>query len=233
MRLTCPNCDAQYEVPDDAIPPAGRDVQCSNCSNTWYQPHPDETDAAPDAQAKTDAPPAEVPSAPERRRLDPEVADILREEAEHETRLRSSEARGGLESQPDLDLDAGLSAALKWRKRTARKAGAIANANAKKLDPQHNLLPDLDEISSTLLASERVDQDDGDTGDPDAPQQSGFILGLGVILLLAVGLLLIYTNAGRIALAVPQAEPALAAYSQTITDARIWLDSVVTKFTSR
>ena len=46
MRLICPNCDAQYEVPDDVMPPEGRDVQCSNCGNTWYQGHPDEVTAA-------------------------------------------------------------------------------------------------------------------------------------------------------------------------------------------
>ncbi|MEP2783400.1 MAG: zinc-ribbon domain-containing protein [Pseudoruegeria sp.] len=37
MRLICPNCDAQYEVDDAVIPDNGRDVQCSNCSNTWFQ----------------------------------------------------------------------------------------------------------------------------------------------------------------------------------------------------
>lgn len=37
MRLTCPNCDAQYEVPDNVIPDDGRDVQCSNCAHTWFQ----------------------------------------------------------------------------------------------------------------------------------------------------------------------------------------------------
>ena len=25
MRLTCPNCDAQYEVPDEVVPATGRD----------------------------------------------------------------------------------------------------------------------------------------------------------------------------------------------------------------
>lgn len=40
MRLICPNCDAQYEVPDDVMPPEGRDVQCSNCGQTWFQEHP-------------------------------------------------------------------------------------------------------------------------------------------------------------------------------------------------
>jgi predicted Zn finger-like uncharacterized protein len=41
MRLVCPNCNAQYEVPVDVIPDAGREVQCSNCGHLWFQPHPD------------------------------------------------------------------------------------------------------------------------------------------------------------------------------------------------
>lgn len=41
MRLTCPNCGAQYEVPADVLPKEGRDVQCSNCGKTWFQEHPD------------------------------------------------------------------------------------------------------------------------------------------------------------------------------------------------
>ena len=38
MRLTCPNCGARYEVDDSMIPAEGRDVQCSNCTTTWFQP---------------------------------------------------------------------------------------------------------------------------------------------------------------------------------------------------
>ncbi len=37
MRLICPNCGAQYEVSEDAIPEIGRDVQCSNCGHTWFE----------------------------------------------------------------------------------------------------------------------------------------------------------------------------------------------------
>lgn len=37
MRLVCPNCEAKYEVPEDAIPETGRDVQCANCGHSWYQ----------------------------------------------------------------------------------------------------------------------------------------------------------------------------------------------------
>ncbi|MEM7241300.1 MAG: zinc-ribbon domain-containing protein [Pseudomonadota bacterium] len=40
MRITCPNCSSQYEVAEDAIPPAGRDVQCAKCSHIWFQASP-------------------------------------------------------------------------------------------------------------------------------------------------------------------------------------------------
>jgi len=46
MRLICPNCDAQYEVDDAAIPSAGRDVECSSCGNTWFQRRPEMVQAA-------------------------------------------------------------------------------------------------------------------------------------------------------------------------------------------
>lgn len=37
MRITCPNCSAQYEIDATLIPDEGRDVQCSNCGNTWFE----------------------------------------------------------------------------------------------------------------------------------------------------------------------------------------------------
>jgi predicted Zn finger-like uncharacterized protein len=67
MRLICPNCSAQYEVPADVIPAEGRDVQCSNCQETWFQTHPDtepQTDVAPTLKehfAQTEPEAAPVP----------------------------------------------------------------------------------------------------------------------------------------------------------------------------
>lgn len=61
MRLICPNCDAEYEVPSEVMPVEGRDVQCSNCGQTWFQNHPDTpTDENADDGAKdTSAKPGE------------------------------------------------------------------------------------------------------------------------------------------------------------------------------
>lgn len=124
MRLTCPNCDAQYEVPDEVVPTSGRDVQCSNCGQTWFQHHPDHmpdddpetlddlgtTQDIPDEDEEVAPPPPPTPPAgaePTRRQLDPAVADILRQEAEaeHEARKKRQQAdQDPLESQPDLGL---------------------------------------------------------------------------------------------------------------------------------
>lgn len=37
MRITCPNCGAQYEIDEALIPAAGREVQCSACATAWFQ----------------------------------------------------------------------------------------------------------------------------------------------------------------------------------------------------
>lgn len=68
MRLICPNCDAHYEVGDDAIPDAGRDVQCSACGHAWFQtPSRVRADALsfpkPDAWETQDTP--KVPELPD------------------------------------------------------------------------------------------------------------------------------------------------------------------------
>ena len=37
MILECKSCQKKFIVPDNAIPNAGRLVQCSSCGNKWTQ----------------------------------------------------------------------------------------------------------------------------------------------------------------------------------------------------
>lgn len=36
MRLSCPNCNQTYHLPDGALPQAGQHVQCSACHTRWF-----------------------------------------------------------------------------------------------------------------------------------------------------------------------------------------------------
>ena len=36
MILTCPNCEARYEVANHLIPTEGRNVQCASCEDIWF-----------------------------------------------------------------------------------------------------------------------------------------------------------------------------------------------------
>lgn len=254
MRLTCPNCGAQYEVPDGVIPQAGRDVQCSNCGHTWFQHHPDEAAEAepydmglpepdlaePDLE-ETIAEPEPASEAPQRRQLDPSIAEVLREEAEREARAREAERGAGLESQPELGLaepeDDSARRARQARERMARMRGEPEEPEAEP-GPENgpaarrDLLPDIDEINSSLRAA--TDRRPAEADDHDTPgstaefvtakPQGGFRRGFLLALLLAVLLWLLYLNAGPIAAKVPALEPLLTSYVALIDQARAALD---------
>jgi predicted Zn finger-like uncharacterized protein len=271
MRLICPNCDAQYEVPKEVMPPGGRDVQCSNCGQTWFQQHPDhplETPSEPveddeagtadptpvgegsgpkaetgheipdleeveaqDQPGSEAAPPEESESRPQRRELDPAVADVLRAEAELEARARRNEA-GGVESQPDLGLpevekDRGSAA-------RARMQGGYAHdqddedefltAASSTSGSRRDLLPDIEEINSTLRSERSPTEDPGQTAQAEHQAKRSSRIGFTLSAAVVACLVLVYVFAPQLAKTVPQAEQALVTYVTVVDDWRVWLD---------
>lgn len=90
MRLTCPRCAAQYQIADAAIPPAGREVECSACGHVWHQKGPEKS--APEPVAAAPEPGFDPQARPVlNRALDESVLSILREEAARELRVRKGE----------------------------------------------------------------------------------------------------------------------------------------------
>ena len=256
MRLTCPNCGAQYEVPDAVIPAAGRDVECSNCGTTWLQHHPDHTPtepaepdptppAAPDAEP--DAEPAPEPAT--RRRLDPAVADILREEADRERAARAAEADGRIAAQADLGLTGPEGDAVRDQMQRPRAAppaddgpetrGAPDNDAIEKGagDPadrgarRHTRFPDIEEINSSLIASEDKPAAPG-AGRAGAPSParrgSGFRFGFRLAVVSCVVALAVYLMAPRIAGMWPAVEAPLTHYVQAVDAGRAVLAATVT-----
>lgn len=254
MRLTCPNCSARYEVDDSLVPPEGRDVQCSNCATTWFQPGnrsrmeevETEIEDAPiidqeDGQEDEQEDEGPAPEPPTRRELDPAIRDLLNEEREREEQLRRASS-AAMESQDEMPLedpapapepeavppededeDAETLAAL-------RAATAIGTASA--APSGRDLLPDIEEINSTLRATTDRNANDQDASDIETVEElprrrRGFRLGLLLMLLIAAGAVAVYAYAPEIAEAVPQAEPALTGYVEQVNAFRFWLDGLV------
>lgn len=249
MRMTCPNCDAQYEVDDSVIPKDGRDVQCSSCGQTWFQKSAEQLRAIElggETQAQVAEEVAEQPEPtaapepvhepapePEPQKHDEAALDVLRQEAALESEARHNESQGGLETQPDLGLDqaddseAGHAAAISQR--TARLRGIEPEIN--KNTPRSELLPDIEEINSSLQAESIVE-----TEDAIAEKQrgrSGFRLGFGLIIILATLLFLAYIYAPQIVESVPASKSAMISYVEMVDGVRAWLDQMMETATAK
>ena len=183
MLIKCPNCNAQYEVPNDIIPAAGRDVQCSSCSKTWFVTSLSGKKSTKDKVSKYESLEKGNLSKFEttesfltdksNKQVDRDVLEILREEADREIQARLREGDG---------------------EDTTKKLSNKKAINKK-------ALPDNIEIGTTL------DEAPDSTATVTGPSKSkitsgkiGFIIGLVIIVLCWA----IYTYDASITQSVPQ-----------------------------
>ena len=252
MRLICPNCDAQYEVPDNVIPEAGRDVQCSDCGNTWFQG------------------PAETveDTSFERQPVPPEVSDILHEEAEIERLARehdfgsapsevtdedndnrfdeTSESGASLEPEPfeenladnpfaidpdpeepeESDADR---RARETKERMARMRGLEANNPfAEASDSRKGVLPDVDAINSSLSpepnAARAKTSIDLEYLHKKKRRGSGFRTGFTAMVFLGLIVIAFYVTHENLGRALPFAAPGLDAFADYVDQWRLWVE---------
>lgn len=106
MRLTCPNCGAIYEVPDNVIPEDGRDVQCSNCAHTWFQGPATPADPAEEAPAPVEEPQEEF-FEPQEQVTEPEASadDEISPEEMLDRLAAEEEAESELPTEPDNEFE--------------------------------------------------------------------------------------------------------------------------------
>lgn len=173
MRLICPNCEAEYEVDDAAIPDMGRDVQCSNCGHAWFQLPPEielaleqedelfgasgAVDPLPDLDDEDDTPPPVMADAP-KRSIDENLMAVLREEAEREAAARKADATP-IETQTEMGLSAPAAAAA-----AAAAAAVVASAEQSRAA---GAIPTAAHAGGLAAAARRIAQMKG--LDPDAP----------------------------------------------------------------
>lgn len=231
MRLTCPNCGAQYEVDETVIPKGGRDVQCSACGHTWYQ-YPMEValsmraaeldeDEDEDEALQLDGAPRPAP------RIDKTVLDVLREEAERELDERKR-ARAEIETQGEL----GLTRPMRSKAAPSHVYGEDDPEPAPLpegyVDPEdqaeeapvrrRNLLPDIEELTSTLEPGGGLDDEEGDG--EEGGEKQGFRRGFSLVVLVAAALVALYLLAPLLASWLPFLRGALAAYVSLVDGLR-------------
>jgi predicted Zn finger-like uncharacterized protein len=249
MRLICPNCDAEYEVDASAIPDTGRDVQCSNCGHAWFQLSTRVEEDLAAEQALFDPPPAQTANddraaEPPARALDESVLAVLREEAEREKLARRNEAPPPIETQTDLGLTEAIAATVAAAAAPQSSAemaepDAVAQRIARmkgeepapaKPQSRREMLPEIDEINTTLRAStERRAGDAGAVSDglPGAAGKSAFRSGFVLSVVIGAVVVALYVMAPRLAQQIPGLEGVLTGYVAAIDGARLWLDGAM------
>lgn len=211
MRVTCPSCQAVYDAPDDALGAGGRRVECSACGEQWFQPGPELAAFEPtgsrmpgmEAAAEslsglrdpepTLADPAPAPAPP-----DPVPASASEPPAAGSAPTAAGEpVLAPPASAPDAD-QAGLDPLPPLREHPAARRPASIDA---------------ERLSAELRAR-----------DETAPRGSGgggFGIGLLLALILSAGLAFAYLQSSKVVAMVPQAEPYIGAYVQSVDRARM------------
>lgn len=200
-----------------------------------YAEDDDEAFSDEDDEDDFDEDPVDESPLPRAKGLDPAIFDILRAEAEREQKLRSEETGESLESQPELGLEEVTEDEPARRARQARERMArMQGEDPKQVNPdpsgsRRDLLPDIEEINSTLRSSS-----DTEVSAVQAPgtaaisgRKPGFARGFALTIIVAVILGMIYQSAPQIAQAVPQADPMLSAYVALVDQARLWLNGLI------
>ena len=205
MLIKCPNCNANYEVPNDIIPATGRDVQCSNCSKTWFVTGLSGKKTVKDKISNYEGP--ESSGLPKfettdsflkdksTKDIDGDVLEILREEADLELRTRKADR----------------SASSTAQKPSSKRA--IKNSTKDNRKAHDAILPNNIEIGTTLEETLAPNLPD------EVPEKSktksgklGFAIGFAIIGVCWAA----FTYEDSITQSVPQAEVYMEIYKNYV-----------------
>ncbi len=210
MRLTCPNCAAEYEIAAHLVPPDGRHVQCTACHTRWFarpvaEPAPVEDEDA--ILRRLEARPRLVsPVAPVVVPLSPPAAPAPPVTAFERT--DNTDAAEQAPAEPEVSEDAPevpeAEEPREWRPALVPATGEprIVNLPAPSGRARLDLTVEPGPAPMTLVPSSRFGH--------------GLVLALVVVALAAAA----YLWRAPLAAQVPAAAPGLAAYGKFVDDLR-------------
>lgn len=198
MRLVCPNCEAKYEVPDDAIPDTGRDVQCANCGHGWFQMRarpasstalpataPERAAAEPKPSAEEQPPAPTVDTAPEvtaevaaKATAEPAAEPVRSEPAPPPVAEPAPEEKpvSSAETAPVPEPDAPAEPAPKVEAATAEPVTESESGSSAAASAEETSETEKPQVSTPVVGDaelEDADLESEDQADPDFPTETG------------------------------------------------------------
>jgi len=175
MIIQCESCSRKFQVKDEDIPKEGRMVQCSNCSQKWFQVPvkiqssitPDESSITPDTDKKVSKMEFEASDGRVYRFMGSQWAEILRS---GKTGLLAKRTIGA-----ELNRRAGIAKPKKSRKRVKKNEEIEIESISKIIDP----------------SSEQLDSDNQQK---EGLGFFGYIILLTIITLSIIGVLKTFQN---------------------------------------
>lgn len=189
-------------------------------------------------KAETVAPEVTLAAPVRRSAVSESVRDILRAEVAYSQNERQPEP-DALEIQAELGLDEAPSNEQKQglRERMARLRGLNpSNTAASGSGKRRDLLPDIEEINSTLSAASERDVDGtvlNDKTRKERARRTSFRTTFLIFIFVVLLLVLFYTLAPMLAQKVPALEGILNAYVTAANAFRAWLDATITSTSAR
>ena len=168
MIIQCESCSRKFQVKDEDIPKEGRMVQCSNCSQKWFQaPIIIQSSITPDTDKKVSKMEFEASDGRIYRFMGSQWAEVLRS---GKTGLLAKRTIGA-----ELNRRAGIAKPKKSRKRVKKTEEMEIESISKIIDP----------------SSEQIDNNNQEKGGLGF---FGYIILLTVITLSIVGILKTFQN---------------------------------------
>lgn len=214
MRLTCPNCGAEYELPDGMIPPGGKHVQCSACHTRWFMRASTPRAVSEDQilqrlEARTARPRPVLVPVP--------TVPVEPEEPEEEPEETVSVPMTG----PDFG----------WEAPRAEPEPARPDLPAPEVEPEGEPEPEVEPVPAAsaapmLRSAPRLELSPGPVAPARPPMRSRFGRGLILAFLIAALAIVVYVWRDSLSRAVPPAAGALQGYGDAVDEARAWLDQL-------
>ena len=200
MRLVCPKCKANYEIPRHAVPIGGREVKCASCGHSWFQTRTKKSNDGeliePENEVIKEDTEEVTSAASNQKKIDPSVIKILKEEAKREIEARDQE----------------------------RNKKNIPSKNKRSFKNPRNSEP-ATLTKDAILKHQSKDALAEALDDKKTTKRSGFIFGLLIVLFA----LLAYTNSDQLISVLPAYEVYIVSYIELVDEIRLELNKLAGK----